>query len=361
MKRSLQLVSSLAVTVVCLAWTFKGTHWAEMWASLRTANYFYLLPYLGILTAIHLCRTLRWGSLLSGLERVRFRPLNEASAIGFMLLIILPFRLGEFARPLLIAQRSAIRRSAAMTTVVLERIVDGLTVAMMLWVLLVFVPETPEQGNNLRHIRWGANVMFAVFGGGLAFLLFSVWQHDRAVRFVRAVTGWVSPGLGDKVAAVVDSFVGAMKQLPGPGHMALFFLYTAVYWGLNGWGMSVLASAFDCSGAVAGSSCQPLSLSLFQGYVALAVLVVGLMIPAAPGGAGTFQAFVLIALSVFNPQEVVKSSGVAYANVLWLIQMAQQILFGWLFAALSHQSILDIFRKLNRGEGTAVAETAQSA
>ena len=59
---------------------------------------------------------------LSGLEKVPFKQLYEASAIGFMMLIILPFRLGEFARPFLIAQRSGIRRSAAMTSVVFERI-----------------------------------------------------------------------------------------------------------------------------------------------------------------------------------------------------------------------------------------------
>src|ERR1700760_4242165 len=103
-----------------------------MMESLKSANYLWLVPYLGILTAIHVCRTLRWGSLLSGMERVAFKPLNEASALGFMMLLVRPSPLGEFARPFLIAQRSTIRRSAAMTSVVLERIVDGVTIALLL-------------------------------------------------------------------------------------------------------------------------------------------------------------------------------------------------------------------------------------
>jgi hypothetical protein len=84
------------------------------------------------LALIHIARTLRWGNLMAGLEKVPFQKLNEASAIGFMMLIILPFRLGEFARPFLIAERSNIRRSPAMTSVVLERIIDGLLIAVLL-------------------------------------------------------------------------------------------------------------------------------------------------------------------------------------------------------------------------------------
>src|SRR5262249_39968665 len=126
-------------------WAFRDTRWDEQWASLKSAHYGWLLPYVGFLLCVHMCRTLRWGHLLAGIERVPFRRLNEASGIGFMMLLVLPFRLGEFARPFLIAQRSSIRRSAAMTTVVLERIVDGLTVATLLRVLIFFIPEGREE------------------------------------------------------------------------------------------------------------------------------------------------------------------------------------------------------------------------
>ena len=200
MKRALKLGISLLVTAAFTAWAFRGTNVHEQWMSLRSANYYWLAPYFVLLLVVHLARTLRWGCLLSGMERLRFKPLNEASAIGFMMLIVLPFRLGEFARPFLIAQRSSIRRSAAMTSIVLERIVDGVTIALLLRALLLFVPsETSE----VRYVKLGANLMFAVFGGGLAFLLFAAWQQARAVRLVRAVASLVSEGVADKVAGVV--------------------------------------------------------------------------------------------------------------------------------------------------------------
>jgi uncharacterized protein (TIRG00374 family) len=328
-KRALKLTASIAVTVLFMWWTFHGTDIAAMWESLRTANYLWLIPYFGILLFIHLCRTLRWGYWLTGIEKVPFKPLNEASAIGFMLLIILPFRLGELARPYLISGRSNIRRSAAMTSVVLERIVDGITIAVLLRALLFFVPT---QTNQVEYVKWGANLMFAIFGGGLVFLLFALWHRERAVRLVHLTAGRIAPGVAHKIADVVDSFVGAVRQLPKPAALLGFFVFTAGYWGANGLGMWVLAKAFAL----------PFGLTLFQAYVVLSVLVVWLMIPAAPGMMGTFQFGIKVGLALFLPKAVVDSKGLAYANVMWLSQTVQQVGLGFLLMLAGHVSFKDV-------------------
>lgn len=352
MSRWIKFGLSLAVTVVCLWWTFRGTHWAEMWVSMRSANWLVLLPYAVILTIIHVARTLRWGNLLSGIEKVPFRKLNEASGIGFMMLIILPFRLGEFARPFLVAQRSSIRRSAAMTSVVFERIVDGVAIAILLRTLMFFIPGESE---GITRIRIGANLMFLVFFSGLMFLLLARWQHDRVVAVLRATIGRIARGLTEKVIGIVDGFVSALKQLPDGRNMALFFVWTAVYWVLNGLSMSMFANAFDCGGGTV-ANCTPLHIDVFQGFVVLCVLIVGMMIPAAPGSAGTFQAFMLLALSVFVPEPVVNGSGVAYANVIWLVQLAQQIIFGIVLLFASHSSFSDIAGKLSADSPSSAPE-----
>jgi hypothetical protein len=334
-KRLLKFLASLAVTLVFGWWAFRDTHWAEQWASLRAANYVWVLPYIAILLLIHLSRTARWGALLASQERLRFRALNDASAIGFMMLLVLPFRLGEFARPFLIAQRSSIRRSAAMTSVVLERIADGVFVALLLRGLLFFVhgDATP-----VRLARYGANAMFLIFFGGFVFLLFAAWHHDRAVGLVRATLGRISPGLGHRASDIVDSFVSALKQRHRPAELAAFLAWTLIYWGLNGFGMWVLMRAF------------PFQLTLAQSYVAMCLVVVGVMIPAAPGMVGTFQAAVKLGLSIFLPASVVNGPGLAYANVLWFCQTAQQIGLGLLFLSIDQLSFRDIAGRLEREE-----------
>lgn len=344
MNRWIKLGLSLAITFVCMWWTFKDMHWEETKNALLSANWVTtLLSYSMVLLLIHVARTLRWGNLMSGLEKVPFKQLNEASAIGFMMLIILPFRLGEFARPFLIAQRSGIRRSAAMTSVVLERIIDGLIIAVLLRVLMFFVPD---DARDIGRIRIGANLMFLVFFSGFVFLLIARWKHDLVIGLMRKTMGRVSPGATEKVVNIVDGFVGALKQLPDARNMSLFFFWTAVYWLANGAGMAMFANGFDCSGA-AGRACQPLHVDLFHGYFLLCVVIIGMMIPAAPGSAGTAQLALLIGLGSFLPEAVVNSSGVAYANVLWVVQIVQQVLFGLFFLVRSHASFRDIAGKLS--------------
>ncbi|MDQ3265557.1 MAG: flippase-like domain-containing protein [Myxococcota bacterium] len=336
MKRALNLVLSLTATVVCSWYAFRDADWSSQWVSLRHANYWWLVPYLAILLVIHLCRTLRWGALLSGLERVPFRALNESSSIGFMMLIVLPFRLGEFARPFLIANRSGIRRSPAMATVVVERIVDGILVALLLRGLMFFIPQDAP---NYGKVLWASNVMFAIFLGGLVFLLFAYWQQARAVRLIRAFTGWISTGLADKAAHMVEGFVGALRQLPSRRQVARFFLLTLTYWVLNAGGMMIAARAFASEG-------NGWDLTLFQAFTVMCTLVVGVMIPSAPGMVGTFQAGIKFGLGLFLPAAVVNAEGLAFANVVWLIQTSQQIGLGLLMMSLGHLSFSEIAGKL---------------
>jgi hypothetical protein len=148
---------------------------------------------------------------------------------------------------------------------------------------------------------------------------------------------------------MVDSFVGAMKKLPGPGVLAGFAIFTLGYWAANGLGMWVLAKAFN------------LQLSIFHGYVVLAVLVVGLMIPAAPGMVGTFQAAVKVGLRLFLPTAIVAGKGLAYANVMWLCQTVQQIGLGFLFMSLSHVSFSDVTTHMGEGDGNRDAPERASA
>src|ERR1700681_3720772 len=49
-----------------------------------------MLGYLGILLAVHAVRTVRWGLLLEPLGHVGFKRVNSASAIGYMMLMLLP-------------------------------------------------------------------------------------------------------------------------------------------------------------------------------------------------------------------------------------------------------------------------------
>jgi uncharacterized protein (TIRG00374 family) len=326
-KRFLQAVLGLAVSGGALWLTLRGKDLGAIWDAARQADYAWLWPYLGILVLIHLARTLRWGILLEPVAKVPFARLNAVSAVGFMALMILPFRIGEFARPYLIAERPHIRVSATLSSVVVERVADGLFTAALLVLTLLAVPDgTP----GLHVLRVGGVAVFGAFVALLAFLVVAYRNRSLAVRFTHRVLDPISPRLAERASGMMDAFIHGMRLVPSRSKVAAFFLLTAVYWCLNGWGMGVLARAFD------------LKLTLLQSFTVLGTLVVGVMIPSGPGMVGTFQAATVLGLSLFVPKAVLDTRGTAYANVLWAVQLAFTTALGVFFLFSRHIRIAQI-------------------
>ncbi|MBI5547680.1 MAG: flippase-like domain-containing protein [Deltaproteobacteria bacterium] len=306
---------------------------AQLVSSLGNANYLALIPYFGFLVVIHFCRTIRWGILLEPIGKPTFQRLNSASAIGFMALVTMPFRLGEFARPLLIAEKGRIRRSAAMASVVVERVIDGIAMAIVLIVaLLCSKPATTDQ-KSLALVRASGWIVFAFFFALLVFCVVAYVKREWAVRLTERVFSPVSAKLARRLAGMLDAFIGGLKMVPDGKKIALFVALTVVYWGLNGVGMMMLARA--------GFG---LPLELIAAFTVLGVLVAGVMIPAGPAMLGTFHWAIIVGMSLFFPEPAQYGKVVAYAWVVWGAQFSQQVLFGLYFLVRGHVAFGSLWR-----------------
>jgi uncharacterized protein (TIRG00374 family) len=320
-KRAIQALAGLAVSGVALWLTLRGKDLAAIWVEVRAADYRYLAPYFVILLGVHLARTVRWGILLEPVARVPFGRLNAVSAVGFMALMILPFRLGEFARPVLVAEPGKLRASTALSSVVTERVADGIFMGVLLVVALLGVPDGAP---GVRLMRTAGVVVSLAFLAVLAFLVLAYRNRGLAVRIVSAVARPISPALAERVGGMLDAFIHGLKVVPSRRKMAAFFLLTVAYWALNALGMSVLARGFG------------FELGAVESCALLGILVVGIMIPAGPGMVGTFQGAIVLGLSLFAPREAVATRGTAYANVLWLANLVQVTGLGLVFLFSRH-------------------------
>src|SRR3954470_23985583 len=136
LKLTVRVVISLGLSAFFVWLSLRNADLRAVGHSIASASVVRLGAYAAVLLVIHLVRTVRWGILLEPLGHVGFKRLNSASAVGFMLLIVLPLRLGEFARPLLIARPpegtgARLRRSGAMASIVVERVVDGIAIGLL--------------------------------------------------------------------------------------------------------------------------------------------------------------------------------------------------------------------------------------
>ena len=271
--------------------------------------------YVLIFGLVHISRIVRWGLLLKPIGQVSFGRLFTVGSVGFMALMLLPLRLGEFARPILVAERGKIRISAALATIVVERVVDALTMAGLLVGMLFFLEGKVEVPGDLRFWSW---VVLGGFITLLGFLLLAYWRQDATVAWFKRLVSKLSVKVANRLGSTLHSFIGGLRALPDPRLLAAFLGLTVTYWGMNGIGMWVLFGAFD------GLA----ELGPLEAFTTLSVLCVGLMIPAGPGMIGNFHYFIKLGLSLFVAEAVLGSSGVAYAILLHAIQLGLQVGLG---------------------------------
>jgi uncharacterized protein (TIRG00374 family) len=343
-RRVVQALAGLAVSGFALWLTLRGKDLGAIVQAMRTADYRYLWVYVASLLVIYVARTVRWGVLLEPVAKIPFARLNAASAVGLMALTVLPFRLGEFARPYLIAERPRLRVSAALSSIVVERVVDGIFTGLVLIVSLLAVPDGAP---GVRVLRTGGVVVSLGFVAVLAFLAFGYLNRERAVGIATAVLRPLSPRVAERVAGMLDAFIHGLRLVPSRRKVALFFALTVLYWAVNAWGMALLARGFG------------FELGVVEACTLIGVLVIGVMIPAGPGMVGTFQGAIVVALSLFAPRDVVATRGTAYANVLWAVQLAVTTTIGMFFLFSRHIQLGRVLAASEAIESGLEAEEAE--
>jgi len=329
-KLLVRTVLSLAMSAVFVWLSLRHTDVRAVGRAMAQADAARITAYLVLLLVIHLVRTVRWGLLLRPLGQVPFKRLNSASAVGWMLLMLLPLRLGEFARPLLIARPppgggQPLRRSGALASVVVERIVDGIAIGVLGIISLRMLGRSAA-GNYVEFAR-SASVLVALgFLTLCAALVLAVFFHDPAVALADRLLRPFSPRVAARATGMLDAFIGAV-HLGSGWRLISFFALTALYWTLTATGLGILAPAFGFT------ALTPLMLA-----VILTIQVVGVMVPAGPGMVGTMQFFTQAGLSLFDPGGF-SARGAAFANTIWLLQFIVQVGLGTIFLVAGHVSL----------------------
>lgn len=332
MKLAVNVALSLTMLVVCvwavwpedpgrLADSFRQLEWAEFWP--------YLAGYLVLLAITHFCRAWRWNNLLHPIGVTLSGPrLLAISSVGFMAILALPARLGEFVRPALIRQKGHISASAALGTVAVERIVDGLLVSMFVFGAL-FARRGPDAPDWMMPTAYAA---LGVFSAAMVFLIFAFKWPERAVKTAVAMTfiRRFSPRIADKIEEKLHSMISGFTVLEDRKNLFIFVVWSILYWATNGLSLWVLARGFG------------LDLPLMAAFATMGLVAVGITLPNSPGLTGQYQWFTLLGLGLYLPKAVVSGPGEAFAHALWLIQVIWYMGVGALALASRHVSFAEV-------------------
>lgn len=232
--------------------------------------------FLSIVINLFSCwlRAIRWQYLLAPIKRVSTYNVFSALMIGLMINNVLPFRLGEFVRGYALKQSDNISFSASMGTVVVERIIDVLTL-LIIFASILFLFPFPD------WVKTGSILVALIVAVSIVILYLLAKQSEFALRVIRRATRLISEKLSQQVEKMARSFIEGITFLHSAKAYVIISILSILIWVIYIYVYSTMLMAchFD---------------SLYQLGTADAVVVMvftsfAIMIPAAPGYVGTFH------------------------------------------------------------------------
>jgi hypothetical protein len=269
-------------------------------------------------------RAQRWRVLLRPVGEVPLYPALSATAIGFGASSVLPFRVGEILRPALLGRRAGVGMSAALSSVVLERLFDILLVIGCFLAVSLIYPQVPTD------MRRGAIALAVLTAVGFAVLI--AMQRHRA-RTERLVARFLDR-LPDRIAAhlrpLVASFLSGLGGLADLPTVLLVLWYSAYLWG-------VITLTFLFSFLALGTHVPLVAASL----TTVVVVAAAVFLPQAPVFVGTWQAGCVLALGLFGVSQEV---AIGYSLLTWVVQMVINIGTAGVFLAREDLSWRQLLR-----------------
>src|SRR6266545_3222904 len=105
------------VSLGMLAWVLWRASLAEVWRSLRSAEYSLIALGIPVILAGLIFRALRWRLLLLPLDKPSLSISFRSMMVGYLVNNLLPMRAGELVRAYVLAQQVSISKSAILATI----------------------------------------------------------------------------------------------------------------------------------------------------------------------------------------------------------------------------------------------------
>lgn len=306
-KRRVQVALGAAVSLLFLYLVLRDLDWGELWRLFAAGRYGYLVPATAVLVVINIVRAYRWGLLLDGDAPLPLWWLFRLVNIGYLMNNIFPAKAGEIVRGVLVGRQAAGGVGRGLSTVLMERILDMLTVVVMLVALLPVV-EFPGWATKAA-VTLGAIAVVGVVG-----MLILARYGDRGLELLWRVVGRIPVVGSPKVRAGVTNLVSGFEVLLNWRLAPGLLVTSAVIW----LGYALFNYIMM---AVFGLAHLPFSAAA----MVLVATGFGMAIPASPGGLGVFEWAAVQALLVFG---VGQSEGAGYALGLHIYTMLAMIVLG---------------------------------
>ncbi len=328
---------------VLLAFFFVTGDWQNLGDALAHATYWYIVPAIALYQISIVFRTIRWQILLRHMRPIPVSRLFPVVVIGYMANNLLPMRIGELVRSYYLSEREQVSKTSALMTIVIERLLDALTLLVFIAVIAIFIPilVVAEGLGESSRVPWPALVAGISVPFILAFsgLMLVAYKPDRVTLLGDAIFTPLPRSFSNRLLPLIDLAIQGVTALGSPHKVLVMFILSVPIWLLEAGLFFILGYSFGLESAYD---------SVFEMAVAMTLVMaisnIGSSVPAAPGGIGLFElvareTLVLLPLAVID-----RTTATAYVTVVHAVLLLPMIILGQIFLLSANVSLRGFWR-----------------
>ncbi len=305
------------VVVVSVYLSMREIDFQAFVKEIQSANLWIALLPIPIMLLSHWLRAIRWRTILRPVMEVNsLTNMFSAIMVGYFFNNVMP-RGGEIMRPYVYAKREKKSFSTIFSTIVIERLLDVLTLLFLFALALLISKETimsamPEEQN------WNSFIYILV--GGILVVAVCLYPPVMNMLLEKLVKP-ISYKFYEKLSEIFGKFKQGFRIIQTPSMYARVGLESLGIWACYAIPMYIHFYCFSFSADI--------HLGITDALFLLVVSGIGVSIAPTPGGVGVFH--LVVGTAIMTLYGLTKEQAMAYATVNHFINMMFQIVVGLAF------------------------------
>ncbi len=337
---TISFIGGVLLSAGALYFAFKNVPIAELLKYLVSINYFWVLPAVLVAVLSFMLRAVRWQIILESTRKINFWRAFHPLMIGFMINCVLPGRLGEVARPMILQKEEKVPFTTGLATVVAERIFDICLLILLFILTAGALKIDPDQYVAFGTYQLNKETLQTVFDtmlklaavliAGIA--LFSIGRVRNLIYSTILLTPSLFFFAGERLKDAVRNkvcqpVINILKNIAQgfaliryPKKIFLCAGYSVLIWGLQA-----------CSYYLFSLGSPGINLTYLELTTVMVIICIFISLPSVPGWWGLWEAGGVFALSLFGISAK-DAAGFTLAN--HAIQVLPVILIGLVSAMI---------------------------
>ncbi|MBF0120550.1 MAG: flippase-like domain-containing protein [Desulfobacterales bacterium] len=330
MKIAISLIVGIILSGGGFFLAFKNVPFSDLKAYLNSVNYFWIIPSSILVVLTYILRVIRWRIILSGYKSIDFWSAFHPLMIGFMLNYVLPARIGEIARPIILQKEEQVPFSTGIATVTIERLFDSILLITLLPIILSNVYIDPKLDIAFGNLHLNKQTLQTISSAvakicAVIISIIALICINKTRKIIIDLTAKLPTKISVPVISVIENFASGLSLFNDLKNLYLSMALSIGIW-LIGF-LSYYVMIFGCPGV---------KVSFIEISATVIIICYFIALPSAPGYWGLWEAGGVFGLALFG---VSQKDAAGFTLINHFIQIVPIIIIGFVSAIITGAKI----------------------